>query len=77
MTMYESAAQPRPSSRQNEIMRINLPKYAYKESPLHVQKETPIKIGHPYMLNSTYVKWFYQPLEVLIISTNFKQYLSL
>jgi hypothetical protein len=56
MTMYEAAAAPRPSSRQNDIMRVQLSKYAYKESPLHVQKETPIKIGHPYMLNSTYIK---------------------
>lgn len=42
-----------------------MPKYAYKESPLHLQKETPIKIGHPYMLNSTYVKWYFRLLFTL------------
>ena len=46
----------RPGSKQNEISRFEMPKYGYFETPLHRQKDTPIKIGHPYMLNSTYVQ---------------------
>ena len=46
----------RPSSRPNEISNFVMSKYAYRQSPLHVQKDTPIKIGHPYLLDSTTVR---------------------
>jgi hypothetical protein len=43
------------SSRQN-YMKFDLPKYGIRESPLHIQKDTPVKIGHSYLVNSTYVR---------------------
>ena len=46
----------RPGSKQNEISRFEMPKYGYFETPLHRQKDTPIKIGHPQLLNSTYIQ---------------------
>lgn len=52
----QMAETARPSSRPNEISRFVMNKYAYHNTPLHVQKDTPIKIGHPYMLDSTTVR---------------------
>lgn len=43
-------------SHTNREITFQLPKYGIKQSPLHRQKETPIKIGHPATVDSIYIK---------------------
>lgn len=37
-------------------MKFELPKYGLKQSPLHVQRQTLLKIGHTTMVDSIYIK---------------------
>jgi hypothetical protein len=49
-------ATSRSGSWQNDIIKFEMPKYGYFESPLHRQRDTPIKIGHPQTINTTVVQ---------------------
>ncbi len=43
------------NSRKN-YLQYNLPKYGIKESPMHTQRATPIKIGHSMLIDSYVIK---------------------